>query len=305
MELIQNAEDSFSRDSALFVIPFITFNVHKTKIVVESNEKGFTDDDVKAICSIGESSKKTIGGYIGEKGIGFKSVFKVASRVHIQSGPFSFSFNNGLDDGLGMVTPIPEAYKELSQNPLTRMTIALKKEYQVFESLVKQFEDLPDTLLLFLKRLKKLTYVFHDEEGGTRTISYGYQYNGETSKIATLTKTTTSSEGTTQDVKSHYWIVSRTVDNLSKDVARKTNSSEIVLAFPLTAANVPLVQTQEVYSFLPIRPVGFKVCIVFYLVRRHLLINPSSLYKRTSSPKQVGKTSSRAQEMKISSEKWH
>lgn len=50
--------------------------------------------NVRAICSTGESTKTNTSGYIGEKGIGFKSVFKAASKVHIQSGPFSFFFEH-------------------------------------------------------------------------------------------------------------------------------------------------------------------------------------------------------------------
>jgi len=60
--------------------------------VIDSNEDGFSKANINAICSTGESTKTFSQGYIGEKGIGFKSVFKVARKVHVQSGPFSFSF---------------------------------------------------------------------------------------------------------------------------------------------------------------------------------------------------------------------
>ena len=52
------------------------------------NEQGFSAANVKAIYRIAGSTKKVEGaakGYIGEKGIGFKSVFKVADVVWVKS----------------------------------------------------------------------------------------------------------------------------------------------------------------------------------------------------------------------------
>ncbi len=51
------------------------------------------ENDVRQICHTGKSRKKEKPGYVGEKGIGFKSVFQIASRVQIQSNAFSFSFD--------------------------------------------------------------------------------------------------------------------------------------------------------------------------------------------------------------------
>lgn len=92
-ELIQNAEDNqYTQAEASSDDPFISFSLYPDQLVIDSNEDGFNAENVKAICSVAESTKTVAQGYIGEKGIGFKSVFKIAQRVHIQSGPFSFSF---------------------------------------------------------------------------------------------------------------------------------------------------------------------------------------------------------------------
>ena len=81
-ELIQNAEDnSYNIAQAAGVRPYLKVIVSPNTIVIESNEDGFEEANVRAICSVGESTKKSTQGYIGEKGIGFKSVFKIASRV--------------------------------------------------------------------------------------------------------------------------------------------------------------------------------------------------------------------------------
>ena len=102
-ELLQNADDnqySEGRD------PFVSFRLYHDRLVVDCNEQGFSEDNLRAICDIGRSSKASSQGYIGEKGIGFKSVFMAAYKVHIQSGNLFFSFEHRKgDSGIGMVRP--------------------------------------------------------------------------------------------------------------------------------------------------------------------------------------------------------
>jgi hypothetical protein len=125
--LIQNAEDNnYRRAISSGTKPYIKFTIYRNKIVIDSNEDGFTTENVVAICKVGQSTKKTSGAqqYIGEKGIGFKSVFMVASKVHIQSGPFSFFFEHQPGArGMGLVTPVWEPAKVALQDPLTRITL--------------------------------------------------------------------------------------------------------------------------------------------------------------------------------------
>jgi HSP90 family molecular chaperone len=47
--------------------------------MVNNNESGFTESNIRALCDIGNSTKASTAGYIGQKGIGFKSVFRVAN----------------------------------------------------------------------------------------------------------------------------------------------------------------------------------------------------------------------------------
>lgn len=91
LELIQNADDNHYKTG---VTPHLTFQVTPERLVVVNNEVGFTEPNIKAICSVGKSSKseeKT--GYIGEKGIGFKSVFTVSDAPEIHSNGFHFRFD--------------------------------------------------------------------------------------------------------------------------------------------------------------------------------------------------------------------
>ncbi len=66
LEVIQNAADNDYNDN---VQPTLIIELNKKEVIVKSNEVGFVEKNVRAICSVGKSHKKTIG-FIGHKGIG-------------------------------------------------------------------------------------------------------------------------------------------------------------------------------------------------------------------------------------------
>lgn len=60
------------------VEPTLTFILQEEGVIVLNNEQGFSVENIKALCDVGNSTKKEpSAGYIGKKGIGFKSVFRV------------------------------------------------------------------------------------------------------------------------------------------------------------------------------------------------------------------------------------
>ncbi len=88
LELIQNADDAFYDCET----SHLAFYINNDSLELKYNEKGFSVEDVIAITGAGISTKKDrmSHGFIGEKGIGFKSVFALASKVEIISPPWSF-----------------------------------------------------------------------------------------------------------------------------------------------------------------------------------------------------------------------
>ncbi len=73
LELIQNADDNQYRDN-----PTLIFVIDSNSINIYNNERGFREKNIQALCDIGKSTKgKHKQGYIGQKGIGFKSVFTI------------------------------------------------------------------------------------------------------------------------------------------------------------------------------------------------------------------------------------
>lgn len=275
-ELLQNADDNkFTKAAMKNLVPGIRFILWPDKIIVECNEDGFTKQDLEAICSIGESSKTASYGSIGAKGIGFKSVFKVASRVHIQSGHFSFEFNYRQGDSAsGMVRPVWKTPDQTLHGPMTRMTLWLNSKGDTVETnshrdiIDRQFEDLDVACLLFLKNLRSISIETYDYGHGlvesrqiTRSDPDGYRVALQmtTWKLGCETKRSRRTYHVTrQDTinlpQSSNKTLTPSVENLA--MAQK---AEVVLAFPLneetpTEASRPITdESHHLFAFLPVK----------------------------------------------------
>ena len=94
-ELLQNADDC---DYADEVVPEFRLSQTNSKIFTEYNEVGFSRGNIRSITAIGESTKNHLlrqnAAKIGEKGVGFKTIFAIASRVVIHSGEYHFSLED-------------------------------------------------------------------------------------------------------------------------------------------------------------------------------------------------------------------
>lgn len=234
--------------------------------MVECNEDGFTEIDVRQICHTGKSWKKTTPGYIGEKGIGFKSVFQIASRVHIQSNVFSFSFeyNGGStsEEKLGIVTPIPEDDPiPLRERPLTRMTLTLN-DRTPYNELISHFTTLPESLLLFLTKLREIKITIHFPDRGRTTVTTFRKTDEE----AGITRISKLSEASDNAEEWRYHVTKYPVSGLPNDDARPDVSEcQVVLAFPVDEHDRPRIFTQhDVFAFLPVCTVGFNVNTLKY-----------------------------------------
>lgn len=72
---VQNADDNVYPEK---VEPTLILILEGSGITVLNNEVGFAAENIRALCDVGNSTKKgSNSGYIGQKGIGFKSVFRV------------------------------------------------------------------------------------------------------------------------------------------------------------------------------------------------------------------------------------
>ncbi|MYA99719.1 hypothetical protein F4X90_08570, partial [Candidatus Poribacteria bacterium] len=166
-ELIQNAEDNTYAEQNTYP-PFISFRLTKTDptnspgsdgaLIIQNNEVGFDVDNVDAICAVGETTKKKEQGYIGEKGIGFKSVFRVTDNPHIFSNGYHFCLpESDPETGLGYIVPqwidTPPEGLLLSD---TYIILPLTKSDFGYDKIEIMLRDIEPEVILFLSTLEEI-----------------------------------------------------------------------------------------------------------------------------------------------------
>lgn len=162
-ELIQNVDDCEyeSVEDCRLDIHF-DYSSSPGKIVLTYNEKGFKPENVFAITGLAETSKNISEDKveIGEKGIGFKSVFGIAEKVHIESGGFSFELYRD-----NFIVPIPR-YENFKRIEGTRLTLEMPTETvkniyrSIAEEYIKSDAVLNQNPILFLNKLTHLKMYF-------------------------------------------------------------------------------------------------------------------------------------------------
>ena len=160
MEFIQNADDVGSTK--------IRFELYNNKIIIENDGSEFSEEDIKSICKIGQSSKRK-DNYIGYFGVGFKSIFLVANSVKIFSGGCSFGFKKGNSSDNYPWQIIPYWIPAVNEFPIldifsTIFLIELKsiREYELITT--EMSEVINNRIILFLRNLTKIE--FYDFEDG-------------------------------------------------------------------------------------------------------------------------------------------
>jgi len=165
-ELIQNAEDNAYVEGTQ---PSMVFRLLQTDpthtpgstgaLIIQNNEVGFSAENVDAICSVGKSTKKKAQGYIGEKGIGFKSVFRITTMPHIFSKGYQFRLpEKDEETGLGYIVPqwVENVPDEVEQRQTT-IILPLDKKDVGYEKVKAMLRDIRPESILFLSKLKEVT----------------------------------------------------------------------------------------------------------------------------------------------------
>lgn len=145
LELIQNADDAAKG------IENASLKIELTKnndILFMYTERGFNFSDILSITSIGNSTKKAKlddKANIGEKGIGFKSLFALAESVNIKSKYFSFSIKNtNPNDMLDILVPAEVNVGETTVEDKkidTVLKLVLRKELKENEKYINSIKS--------------------------------------------------------------------------------------------------------------------------------------------------------------------
>lgn len=290
LELIQNADDnSYSKkaQNGDTLEPTLVFLIENDCVTLFNNENGFNETNISAICDVKASTKgKHQRGYIGRKGIGFKSVFTITDRPEIHSNNFfvNFDLKNGhigyiLPNWISSTEKITQVTSlkkfiltKIKSSPLTtkerigtlnttiRLPLKSKSEQQRHKSslLTSNFNDIKPYLLLFLNRLQNLVIVHKTKELVTERIYHRTDLSNNLIEIKS---------DNNNDLTSQKWLVVR--ETLKVPVNLKpndtvVNSTDVCLAFPFQELSKDFqkpLQKMDVFAYLPLRSFGFSFII--------------------------------------------
>ncbi|XWS09171.1 hypothetical protein CRYUN_Cryun40dG0063400 [Craigia yunnanensis] len=263
LELVQNADDNVYSEN---VEPTLTFILRESGIIVLNNEQGFSAQNIRALCDVGSSTKKGYSGYIGKKGIGFKSVFRVTDAPEIHSNGFHVKFD--ISDGqIGFVLPtlVPpcniDSFKMLLSGDTSKLENkcwntsiilpfrSVTSKGNDMTNIVSMFSDLHPSLLLFLHRLQCI--VFRNMLNNSFVVMRKEIVGNGIVKVSC-------------GIDNMTWFVAS--QKLQADIIhRDVQITEISIAFTLQESDSgcyrPFLDQQPVFSFLPLRT----YCLKFIL----------------------------------------
>ncbi|KAI8725563.1 HET domain-containing protein [Fusarium sp. LHS14.1] len=250
LEFLQNADDGHYDTPE----PTLAITLEDNTVRFDANEVGFTRTNVDALCSLGSSSKVQSDQATGHKGIGFKSVFKVADKVWIKSGHYSFKFD--ARERLGTVDPIWTKFPENEREGYTSIRLRLLPKLNL-TALADELFKLDAQLLLFLRKIQCIEVQVIPEKGQRARPRRVLKRSTDSRIPDGLQRFTLMS-----DYSSTFLVSSHRTLKLGHDNRRKGRKhSDILLAFPEMSFRHPPTATQNIYSFLPIRNYGFKFII--------------------------------------------
>ena len=250
-ELIQNADD-LDYGGETPALDLDLYQGPSPRLEIQSNELGFSHENVEAICAAGQSTKLGKPGTIGEKGIGFKSVFRIAHKAWICSRFYSFALDTATPGmgAFGMVIPtwVPND-AAVAQDAGSIITLYLRSRPEE-NSLLERFKNFDFTFLLFCRRLKRIQFrlVYSDNKEEIRKAEW---INPNLQQ--TILPSARGLEETC------YFIHKSKILQMPQEAKRPgVGDTDVSLAFPYNK-NGAVVQSQATFAFLPIRHYGFDV----------------------------------------------
>ena len=160
LELLQNADDNLYREGNS---PELKITLTGDACTFECNEQGFTAENVFAISYAATSTKHRTASprtFIGEKGLGFKSIFGVADAVQIHSNDFHFELRDKefiLPHWLG-------GSWQAGSRIVIRFKQSLAGIAATLSNRLRALSEKADHFVLFLQKLESL--VIDDQVGG-------------------------------------------------------------------------------------------------------------------------------------------
>ena len=252
-ELIQNAEDNTYKDP----VPYLSFRLTKTDptnsegsqgaLIIQNNEIGFSHDNVDTICRVGKTTKKKERGYIGEKGIGFKSVFRVTDNPHIFSNGYHFCLPEH-DELIGLGYIVPQWIHSLPEGlnlSRTHIILPLTKTDFGYEKIEEMLRDIELESILFLSTLQKIR--IQTDTGADFTFS---KDNSVSPKVTILKD---NKQGFPSSTFNDFLVCTETFDrpaDIHHEKREGIETREVSIAFPLSENPAGV---GKIFAYLPVR----------------------------------------------------
>ena len=268
---------------------------HGRQITLFNNETGFGARHIDAICDVKASTKGAdTRGYIGRKGIGFKSVFTVSDRPHIHSNGYHIHFDRARNGHIGYILPEWTAQhtgdthalklasyvsSRLATAPTeqfaTCIELPLKSESEMQRHksslLTSNFADIKPHLLLFLNKLRRIVIAniaVNDNDNNNNELLVYERVDIDDNLVeirCTASSSASTSTSSTSSTQCQRWLVMReclAVPRASVGRAGAATSTEMCLAFPLdslatTAQSGQSLPRMDTFAYLPLRSFGF------------------------------------------------
>lgn len=237
-EIIQNAEDSSYLKNEKAELEFHLLN---DGILVLSNQDGFNNDDIRSICvmaSGGKIAKKDQ--FIGEKGLGFRSVFKITNTPCISSNGYKFYFDKQLSYEKPFL--LKDYQKLLPDEFKSYVNTAIFLSYSILSDEISELEydfqsKIKPKLILFLKKLNSISIIKNNQKYMFIEKENVKSENFELSKLKD------------NDNKQEFFITRKTINvsDLNEEKRKGIQEREIVLAYPKELEE----SSNNMFAFLP------------------------------------------------------
>jgi len=253
----------------------LAFTYRNRHLQVDSNEDGFEAKHVRAISTVRRSTKSGKNhsfGYTGEKGIGFKSVFRIADRVWISSRQFQFMFDK--NQKFGIIAPhwqsFPASYERCVDQ--TSFLLELSDKYDENE-LVNELYGFEPNILLFFRRLTRLILRVLDDDDGEEwvetIVKTTTEVNAELVTVISHEDEFVEMAGTDQSDRAtnrykheeRHVLYHHEVGDMPTESRREgCHTSTLSLAFPINGLpGKPSAGAEQVFALLPVCEHGLKV----------------------------------------------
>ncbi len=253
-ELLQNAEDSIRRRGRQWNRRTIKFYLSKNQLRISHFGVPFNERDVRAICSIGVSTKDELTN-IGRFGMGFKSVYRYTEHPAIHSGSGDYAVDFIINKAI-----YPKEVSPINRNldeTVFLLPFISGKERKSYEKIADGLENLEARKLLFLREIDEIQYIIEDYMSGEDYISGFYRRKSES--INDTTRHITLIEQINEEIQQNEdWLIfSHPVSNSNE------GAGYVEIAFLLNSNTgmVPLNRSNLVAYFPTVEDTGLKFTV--------------------------------------------